>query len=117
TGATVWFQLYVYRDRGATRALVERAEAAGCKAIVLTVDAQLWGRRERDVRNRFQLPPDVTCENLGGTPMARLPADVEGSGLAAYVASLFDPALSWQDLAWLASITRLPVVVKGIVHP
>ena len=116
-GGTVWFQLYVYRDRGATRALVERAEAAGCKALVLTVDAQLWGRRERDVRNRFRLPPDVECVNLGGTAMARLPSGVEGSGLSAYVMSLFDPALSWKDLAWLASITRLPVLVKGIVHP
>ncbi|HEV8238267.1 MAG TPA: alpha-hydroxy acid oxidase [Thermoanaerobaculia bacterium] len=117
TGAAVWFQLYVYRDRGATRALVERAEAAGCRALVLTVDAQLWGRRERDVRNRFSLPPGIECVNLDGTAMARLPPGVEGSGLSAYVMSLFDPALSWKDLAWLASITRLPVVVKGIVHP
>ena len=116
-GGTVWFQLYVYRDRGATRALVERAEAAGCRALVLTVDAQLWGRRERDVRNRFQLPPGLECVNLGGTAMARLPSAAEGSSLSAYVTSLFDPALSWRDLAWLASITRLPVVVKGIVHP
>ncbi len=116
-GGTVWFQLYVYRDRGATRALVERAEAAGCRALVLTVDAQLWGRRERDVRNRFSLPPGLECVNLGGTAMARLPSAGEGSGLSAYVTSLFDPALSWKDLAWLASITRLPVVVKGIVHP
>src|SRR5690606_2505770 len=52
----VWFQLYVYRDREVTRALVERAEAAGCQALVLTVDAPLLGRRERDVRNRFTLP-------------------------------------------------------------
>jgi 4-hydroxymandelate oxidase len=116
-GGTVWFQLYVYRDRGATRALVERAEAAGCRALVLTVDAQLWGRRERDVRNRFQLPPGLECANLGGTAMARLPSAAEGSSLSAYVTSLFDPALSWRDLAWLAGITRLPVVVKGIVHP
>jgi 4-hydroxymandelate oxidase len=114
--ATVWFQLYVYRDRGATRALVERAEAAGCKALVLTVDAQLWGRRERDVRNRFTLPPELALSNLGG-PAVRLPEAPTGSGLAAYVASLFDPALSWRDLDWLAGITRLPVVVKGIVHP
>ena len=139
--AAVWFQLYVYRDRGATRALVERAEAAGCKALVLTVDAQLWGRRERDVRNRFALPPDMSLVNFSGEPeasrhvageapdrgrvpgnltgsgMARLPDVPTGSGLAAYVGSLFDPALTWRDLDWLAGITRLPVVVKGIVHP
>src|SRR5947209_20456802 len=53
----VWFQLYVYRDRKATEGLVRRAEAAGCQALVLTVDAPLLGRRERDVRNRFRLPP------------------------------------------------------------
>jgi 4-hydroxymandelate oxidase len=117
TGATVWLQLYVYRDRGATRALVERAAAAGCKAIVLTVDAQLWGRRERDVRNRFQLPPGLRVENLGGTAMGALPDVPAGSSLGAYVASLFDPTLSWADLAWLAAIAPLPVVVKGIVHP
>src|SRR5581483_1534195 len=117
TGAAVWFQLYVYRDRGATRALVERAERAGCRALVLTVDAQVWGSRERDARNRFTLPAGLQCENLGGTALARVPADAEGSGLASYVTSLFDPALSWADVEWLASITRLPVVVKGIVHP
>jgi 4-hydroxymandelate oxidase len=113
----VFFQLYVYRDRGATRALVERAEAAGCKALVLTVDAQLWGRRERDVRNRFRLPPGMKVRNLTGSQLDDLPEDVLGSGLSAYVRSLFDPALSWQDIEWLASISKLPVVLKGIVHP
>jgi 4-hydroxymandelate oxidase len=112
----MWFQLYVYRDRGATRELVERAAAAGCRALVLTVDAQLWGRRERDVRNRFTLPPGLALANLGG-PAMRLPEAPAGSGLAAYVASLFDPALCWRDLDWLAGISPLPVVVKGIVHP
>ncbi len=113
----VFFQLYVYRDRGATRALVERAEAAGCQALVLTVDAQLWGRRERDVRNRFRLPPGLKVKNLSGSQLDDLPEDVLGSGLSAYVRSLFDPCLSWKDIEWLASITRLPVVLKGIVHP
>ena len=115
--AATWFQLYVYRDRGATRELVERAADAGCKAIVLTVDAQLWGRRERDVRNRFTLPPELSLRNLGGGGMASLPEAPAGSALAAYVTSLFDPSLSWRDLSWLAGISRLPVVVKGIVHP
>lgn len=117
TGATVWFQLYVYRDRGATRALVERAEAAGARALVLTVDAVLWGKRERDVRNRFELPPGLAVENLVGTEMGALPPVAQGSGLGAYVAALFDTALSWADLDWLAGVSRLPVVVKGIVHP
>lgn len=113
----VFFQLYVYRDRGATRALVQRAEAAGCQALVLTVDAQLWGRRERDVRNRFRLPPGLQVKNLLGSEAEVLPENSQGSGLAAYVTSLFDPALSWKDIEWLASISKLPVILKGIVHP
>ena len=116
----VWFQLYVYRDRKATEGLVRRAEAAGCRALVLTVDAPLLGRRERDVRNRFRLPPGLGIANMlsegyGEVPPA--PAGVADSGLAAYVASLLDPALSWKDVVWLQSITRLPVLVKGIVRP
>jgi 4-hydroxymandelate oxidase len=65
-GEPVWFQLYFYRDREATAELVQRAEAAGYGAIVLTVDAQLWGVRERDVRNRFQLPEGLSMPNLAG---------------------------------------------------
>lgn len=113
----VWFQLYVYKDRGTTAALVERAESAGCSALVLTVDAQLWGRRERDVRNRFRLPKGLSVKNLMPAGKDELPKGVTGSSLGAYVTSLFDPALSWKDLEWLCSITRLPVLIKGVVHP
>jgi 4-hydroxymandelate oxidase len=113
----VWFQLYVYKDRGTTAALVERAELAGCSALVLTVDAQIWGRRERDVRNRFRLPKGLSVKNLMPAGKEQLPRDVAGSGLAAYVTSLFDPALSWKDVDWLCSITKLPVLIKGVVHP
>ncbi len=112
----VWFQLYVYRDREATRGLVERAEAAGSQAIVLTVDAQIWGVRERDVRNRFQLPPGLKMRNLLADKKD-FPSGQEGSRLAAYVTQMFDPSLDWRVLDWLCSITRLPVLVKGIVHP
>ncbi|HEX4965985.1 MAG TPA: alpha-hydroxy acid oxidase [Thermoanaerobaculia bacterium] len=112
----VWFQLYVYRDRKATEGLVRRAEAAGCRALVLTVDAPLLGRRERDVRNRFRLPPGLAVANMlpeGYGEVPEVPAD---SGLAAYVAALLNPALTWRDVAWLRSITTLPVLVKGIVR-
>ena len=112
----VWFQLYVYRDRELTRDLVARAKQAGCRALVLTVDAQVFGVRERDVRNRFHLPEGLEVKNLHGTEESRVPA-VAGSGLGAYIESLFDPALSWRDVDWLASLSDLPVVVKGIVHP
>lgn len=115
-GGPVWFQLYVYRDRGATEALVRRAEAAGAAAIVLTVDAQVWGVRERDVRNRFALPDGLALPNLSGA-LAGVGGAREDSGLSTYVNELFDPSLSWADLEWLAGITDLPVLVKGIVHP
>ena len=113
----VWFQLYVYRDRGATRALVERVEAAGCRALVLTVDAPLLGRRERDVRNRFHLPDGLAVANLLAEGYGALPAAGAGSGLAGYVNELMDPNLTWDDLDRLAATTRLPVLVKGIVRP
>ena len=113
----VWFQLYVYRDRGLTRDLVARAEAAGAKAIVLTVDAQMWGRRERDVRNRFHLPAGLQVANALPGGHGAMPETAGESGLAAYVAQLFDLELSWGDLEMLRGITPLPLVLKGLVHP
>ena len=113
----VWFQLYVYRDRKATEGLVRRAEAAGCRALVLTVDAPLIGRRERDIRNRFHLPPGLAVANMLPEGYGDLPPAAADSGLAAYVSALLDPSLSWPDVSWLRSITNLPVLVKGIVRP
>ncbi len=113
----VWFQLYVYRDRGATEALIQRAEAAGCSALVLTVDAPVLGRRERDVRNRFQLPAHLSIENMLANGYGVMPDTPTDSGLAAYFSSLLDPSLSWDDLGWLAGTTSLPVLIKGIIHP
>jgi 4-hydroxymandelate oxidase len=111
----VWFQLYVYRDRGATAALVERARTAGCKALVLTVDAPLLGRRERDVRNRFALPDGLAIENASAAPQRELRAR-GGSGLAEYFAEQLDPALTWKDVDWLRSIAGMPLLLKGIVR-
>ena len=113
----VWFQLYVYRDRKATEGLVRRVEAAGCRALVLTVDAPLLGRRERDVRNRFRLPPGLSVANMLPVGYGEVGPALADSGLAAYFASFLDPALTWKDVAWLRSITELPVLVKGIVRP
>ena len=112
-----WFQLYVYKDREATRALVDRAVAAGFEALVLTVDAQIWAHRERDVRNRFHLPAGLEARNLLAAGKADMPQMDQGSGLGAYVQSLFDPSLSWRDVEWLAGISDLPVMIKGVVHP
>jgi 4-hydroxymandelate oxidase len=69
----LWFQLYVYRDREATAELVARAEAAGARALVLTVDAQVWGVRERDVRNSFQLPEGLRMVNLAPSGKSEFP--------------------------------------------
>jgi 4-hydroxymandelate oxidase len=112
----LWFQLYVYRDRGVTRELIQRAEAVGCRAIVLTVDAPLGGQRERDARNSFRLPEGIVMRNLlpAGRTFAGL--DVGPGGVAAYINAMFDPKLSWRDLDWLAAQTKLPVIVKGIVR-
>src|SRR5580658_5598438 len=85
--APLWFQLYVYRDRTATEALVARAEEAGASAIVLTVDAPLFGRRERDVRNRFHLPDGLRVENMTAAGHADMPERGAESGLNAYIAA------------------------------
>lgn len=109
----VWFQLYVYKDREVTRELIQRAETAGCKAIVLTVDAPVLGTRERDVRNKFNLPQGITVKNLTPARKENLP-EIEDSGLSAYVQKFLDPSLSWKDIEWLKSVTNLPVIIKGI---
>lgn len=112
----VWFQLYVYRDREITRYLVQRAEAAGCSALVVTVDTPTLGHRERDVRNHFQLPPGLSMKNFEADASS-VQAGVAGSGLASYTAHQFDPDLSWDDIDWLRSFTKLPILLKGILHP
>lgn len=108
-----WFQLYIYKDREITRELVQRAEAAGAEAIVLTVDAPGLGTRERDTRNSFQLPDGLAVENLAPLGKGDMPK-VPGSGLAAYVRENFKSDLGFGDLDWLCGATRLPVVVKGV---
>jgi 4-hydroxymandelate oxidase len=112
----VGFQLYVYKDRGVTRDLIARAEAAGCRALVLTADAPLIGTRERDVRNRFHLPDGLRMENLLPAGMDAVAEAAGDSGLAAYVARLLESALTWDLVDWLAGVTRLPILIKGVVR-
>ena len=112
----VWFQLYIYKDRGATKALVERAEAAGCQALVVTVDAPLLGTREQDVRNAFRLPAGLGVRNMQAAGFDAMDTPAMDSGLAAYVKRCLDQALTWADIEWLRSITTLPVLVKGVVR-
>jgi isopentenyl diphosphate isomerase/L-lactate dehydrogenase-like FMN-dependent dehydrogenase len=113
----VWFQLYVYKDREATLSLVQRAESYGCSAIAVTVDAQVWGRRERDIKNRFRLPRGLSIKNLMPTGQEQMPEKKGESGLAAYVSWQFDPALSWKDIDWLCARSKIPVLLKGVMHP
>jgi len=113
----VWFQLYVYKDREATLSLVERAVSYGCTAIALTVDAQVWGRRERDIKNRFRLPKGLSIKNLMPAGKGEFPDEKADSGLAAYVTWQFDQTLTWKDIDWLCSKANVPVLLKGILHP
>jgi 4-hydroxymandelate oxidase len=114
----VWFQLYVYKDRAASEALVARAIAAGCTALELTADAPILGRRERDVRNNFALPADLWAPNL--TADGKLPVSAAssrgGSPFSAAFDALVDPNLTWDDVGWLTSVSDLPVLVKGILR-
>ncbi|MBB6561730.1 4-hydroxymandelate oxidase [Acidovorax soli] len=111
----LWFQLYLQHDRGFTRALVERAEAAGYEALVLTVDAPSSGARDRERRAGFHLPPGITAVNLAQLPPA--PRVALQPGQSALFDALLHQAPTWDDVAWLQSITRLPVLLKGVLHP
>jgi L-lactate dehydrogenase (cytochrome) len=131
-----WFQVYTWRDRALVRSLLERAKAAGYEAILLTVDTAVLGRRERDVRRGYTLPPKIgpgtiidgmlhpgwTLDFLRNDPItfASVAADNpagDGSSavtLADYINSQFDPALSWAEIEWLRSVWDGPIVLKGV---
>ncbi|HEY3998220.1 MAG TPA: alpha-hydroxy acid oxidase [Candidatus Xenobia bacterium] len=113
--APLWFQLYVYRERAVSEDLVRRAEAAGYQALVVTVDAPVPGGRERDRRNRFSLPSGMRMANFSQALLADMPGLKDESGLNHYINTLFDPSLDWTAIDWLRSITRLPIVLKGIM--
>ncbi len=130
-----WFQVYVWRDRGLVREMLEHADRAGYEAIVLTVDTPVLGRRERDVRHGFTLPPQLGLEtlldgvrhpawtwrfvrsdpikiaNVAGRSAAEVTDAVH---LADYISAQFDPTVSWPDLEWFRSHWSKPIVVKGI---
>jgi len=114
-GSTLWFQLYWLRDRGLMDELVSRAESAGCRAMMVTVDVMRMGRRLRDIRNGFVLPPHVTAAHLvDGAAAARMRQDGQSS-VAVHTSLAFDPTLSWRDLFRLRERTKLPLILKGIL--
>jgi isopentenyl diphosphate isomerase/L-lactate dehydrogenase-like FMN-dependent dehydrogenase len=108
-GAPRWFQLYCFRDRGVTRALAEEAFEAGFEAIALTVDAPRAGRRERDARSGFAIPPDVAVPSLDAVVGGHAPMNIHE------IFALVDPSLTWRDLESLVSGIELPVLVKGVL--
>ncbi|MEU8184697.1 alpha-hydroxy acid oxidase [Micromonospora sp. NPDC049047] len=104
-GGTLWFQLYPQPDSDFTEYVVKRAESAGCRALVVTVDSPVFGRRERDLRNGFtDLPPGYACENMR-----------DATGRVRSIA--MDPTAGWDRIAWLRGVTGLPILLKGILHP
>jgi L-lactate dehydrogenase (cytochrome) len=130
-----WFQLYVMRDRGMSRELIERARAAGCSALVLTVDLALQGQRDRDVHNGLTIPPTLRVSNLLNfatrpgwvwrylTGPKVVPASLVKPGqttlftIAGYVNSQFDQSVTWKDIEWAKSIWGGPLALKGILDP
>ncbi|HUR49075.1 MAG TPA: alpha-hydroxy acid oxidase [Acidimicrobiales bacterium] len=130
-----WFQVYVWRDRGLVKDMIDRAARSGFEALVLTVDTAVLGRRDRDVRRGFSLPPKIGLgtlvdgaihpawtwsfvraepikfENVVGSTVGDGSSAVS---LADYINSQFDPTLSWADVEWLRSIWDGPIILKGI---
>jgi L-lactate dehydrogenase (cytochrome) len=135
TAKPFWFQLYVMRDRGFAKAMLERAQAVKCSALVLTVDLQVLGQRHRDLKNGMTVPPEIRLDNI--IDMASKPAwamsilrgkrktfgnlagHVKGmddvTSLAEWTNSQFDPALNWNDVAWIKSHWPGKLIVKGIL--
>jgi 4-hydroxymandelate oxidase len=114
SSSPLWFQLYVQSDRGFTRALVERAEAAGCDALCVTVDTPVLGARNRETRIAFALPDGVTranFEGLAGTSASAPHRPPEG----AIYSAVLDPRLTWKDIDWLRGFAKVPVLLKGIM--
>ena len=110
-----WLQLYVFRDRSITEDVLRRAEAAGYRAIVITVDVPRLGRRERDLRNGFALPKHVDAVNVRGSESHRLGTSTAGtSAIEAHAQAAFEP-LTWEILDWVRARVSLPIVVKGIL--
>jgi 4-hydroxymandelate oxidase len=113
----MWFQLYLYQDRGTSRALIEEAVRSGYSGVVLTVDAPVLGRRERDIRLGFTLPRHLTIANAALAGMAVVPdATGDSSGLMRHFRNLHDAALVPGDIEWIREVSGLPVIVKGIVR-
>lgn len=102
-----WLQLYVNKDRNITKRIVQHAEKRGCKGLFLTVDAPQLGRREKDMRSKF--------DDTGSSVQSKSGDNVDRSqGAARAISSFIDPSLSWKDIPWFLSITKMPIILKGV---
>ncbi|MEA2993084.1 MAG: hypothetical protein QOD40_2004 [Alphaproteobacteria bacterium] len=130
-----WFQLYVMKDRGFVRSLIERAIAAQCSALVLTIDLQVLGQRHADIRNGMTVPPEIRLSNIidiatkpawalsvlrgkrktFGNVAGRVPGMDNINSLAGWINNQFDPTLSWKDVEWIRSLWPGKLIVKGIL--
>jgi len=108
----LWFQTYLFKDPAVAPALVARAEAAGCKAVMVTAGCPVMGTRDRNLRNRFELP-----DSVGPAHFERRAVQDHNNPIASFHGAEIDPAATWKDVAALAARTRLPVLVKGIMNP
>ncbi|WP_418958898.1 alpha-hydroxy acid oxidase [Streptomyces tritici] len=112
----LWLQLYWLRNRAVMRDLIHRAEAAGYRALVLTVDAPRVATRPRDARNGWAIPPDIRAVNLPEETMSASHGSRAGeSAIARHSRDQFDSSITWADLAWLRETTSLPLVLKGVL--
>jgi len=112
---SAYFQLYCFKDLALTKSLIQRAEQAGFKGLVVTVDAQSLGKREADIRHEFHLPTPLKLENLDYQSNVALHA-AKGSG-AERVSAHFDTSLDWKSLEAILADTKLPWAIKGVLHP
>ncbi|MGD0732193.1 MAG: alpha-hydroxy acid oxidase [Terracidiphilus sp.] len=108
----LWFQFYALTDRGVTRELLQRAEAAGYGALCLTIDTPIAGPRNRETRADVKLPPLPNLKGFKGNREAGF-----RPGTLEVYSSIMDPALTWTDLEWLCSIAKVPLLVKGVLNP
>ena len=130
-----WFQLYVMKDRGFVKSLIERAAAANCSALVLTIDLQVLGQRHCDVRNGLSVPPAIRLRNVldiatkpawvwgmlrgkrktFGNLAGYTPGEANVASLASWISTQFDPALSWKDVEWVRSLWPGKLIIKGVL--
>jgi len=135
TKSPFWFQLYVMRDRGFVRSLIDRAKHAGCSALVLTADLQILGQRHKDIKNGLSTPPKPTVRNLlsilghprwafsmlgakrrhFGNIVGHVQGVTDAGSLSEWTAKQFDPALNWSDVAWIKEAWGGPLIIKGIL--